>query len=293
MLFRPTESSLTVYAPAKLNLFLELLGKRADGFHELETLMVSVGLFDTLVFEESASDDLELQIHGDGDPIPSDSSNLVIRAADLLRNEAKVDRGVRILLRKRIPVAAGLAGGSSNAAATLWALNRLWNCGFDDQELKALAAQLGSDIAFFLDSHSIAICRGRGEIVEPLDMPLGWHFVIAKPESGLSTADVYRACEVPQRSHQVAELIEQLEGGNPVDAVRSLHNALQKTAVGLNPDVDAMRQRFDRLSVLGHMMSGSGTAYFGVCAGLHHAKQAAGRLRSQGVSQVFVARSLA
>jgi len=172
-------------------------------------------------------------------------------------------------------------------------LNRLWGCGLDDEELKALAAQLGSDIAFFLDHRSIAVCRGRGEIVEPLNVPLGWHFVIAKPDSGLSTADVYRSCEVPADTQRVETLLELLGTGKSLDAIQSLHNALQASAFGLNPEVDAMRERFDHTSVLGHMMSGSGTAYFGVCSGLHHAKQVAGRLRSQGVSQVFVARSLA
>lgn len=297
MLFLRSPNSITVHAPAKLNLFLELLSRRDDGFHELETLMVSVALFDTLLFEQSSGSDLSLQIAG-GTPaevssVPLDESNLILKAAQLLRSESGVERGARILLTKRIPTAAGLAGGSSDAAAALWALNQLWECRVEAGRLAELAARLGSDIAYFLGSRPMAVCRGRGEIVEPVNVPLGWHFVIAKPESGLSTAEVYRGCRVPELPASVDRFVDQIRRGHPATATQWMHNALQETAVRLNSDVDSVRRQFDRLPVLGHLMSGSGSAYFGVCAGLRQARQVAGRLRSLGVSRVFVARSLA
>jgi len=217
MRFRRVGPSLVVHTPAKLNLFLELLGKREDGYHELETLMVAVDLFDTLTFTEEDSNDIRLQCSGlgagkqgsvpgsfapggaaqasadaEGEGIPLGSDNLVVKAAQLLRGHAGVERGVRISLVKRIPSAAGLAGGSSDAAATLMALNRFWNLGLGVFELQRLASHLGSDVAFFVDGTSAAVCHGRGEIIEPLDVPLGLHFVIVRPRTGLSTALVYK-----------------------------------------------------------------------------------------------------
>ncbi|NOX53491.1 MAG: 4-(cytidine 5'-diphospho)-2-C-methyl-D-erythritol kinase, partial [Planctomycetes bacterium] len=151
---------LVVHAPAKLNLFLEVLGKRADGYHELETLMVSIGLYDTLVFREAHSETIEVRCldagessdcgEGGIDSIPTGRENLIVQAAQLLRDHTGVKRGVRVTVWKRIPPAAGLAGGSSDAAATLWALSRIWKVPLTTTELQSLAVRLGSDVAFFL-----------------------------------------------------------------------------------------------------------------------------------------------
>ena len=163
-------NGLSVRAPAKLNLFLEVLGKRTDKFHELQTLMVSINLYDTLTFTEEENGSIELCVSGptaglgptagndqsSTSAVPSDQNNLVVKAARLLRERAPTNRakqtGVRIHLTKRIPVAAGLAGGSSDAAATLVALNHFWKTGLTNAELMDLAAQLGSDISFFIPS---------------------------------------------------------------------------------------------------------------------------------------------
>src|SRR3954471_18211939 len=175
MLLRQHGRSLVVRTPAKLNLFLEILGRRPDGFHELETLMVTVGIYDSLTFTEDDSDEIRLRCFGSTssptsartseNDVPDGRQNLVYRAAELLRQHAGIARGVRIELEKRIPVAAGLAGGSSDAAATLTALNQLGNLDLPTAELQRLASQLGSDIGFFLCGKAAAICRGRGELV--------------------------------------------------------------------------------------------------------------------------------
>src|SRR3712207_5523703 len=154
MLFRQDGGVLVVHAPAKLNLFLEILAKRPDGYHELETLMVSIGLYDTLTFADDRSGRIDLRCAwADAQPsdggaesegIPVGPDNLVVRAAQLLRDYAGVGRGARIGLVKRIPMAAGLAGGSSDAAATLAGLNRLWQLGLTVGELQGLASRLGS-----------------------------------------------------------------------------------------------------------------------------------------------------
>jgi len=301
MLLQQLGQSLVVHAPAKLNLFLEILSKRPDGFHELETLMVSVGLYDTLIFAEEDSNrvclrvfDAGLQVPGDkslaGD-VPDDRTNLVVRAAELLKEHAGVGYGIRIELHKRIPVAAGLAGGSSDAAATLVALNRFWNLRLTFDELKMLASQLGSDVAFFLSGTSAAICRGRGEIIEPLCLPLGLPFVIAVPSSGLSTASVFGHCQPASHPKSMKKLIGFLRQGRLPAAVELFHNGLEEVAKQLNPEVSELEKSFSRETLLGHQMSGSGSAYFGVYSNRRQALKGAARLKVRQKGRVFVAQS--
>jgi len=310
MLLRQQGPALVVHTPAKLNLFLEILGKRPDGYHELETLMVTVGLYDTLRFREddclarpspiaaavaAMPSDIQLVCRWAGSPkyspgpLPTGHDNLVMRAAELLREVTGTRRGVSIELTKRIPLAAGLAGGSSDCAATLYALNRLWKLGLSDERLLELAARLGSDIAFFLTDAPAAVCRGRGEIIEPVATPMRLHFVIAKPTSGLSTAAVFRQCRFAMSPRSVQPLLSALRTGHHALAASHLHNALQAPAEQLNSDVARLRQTFSRLPFLGHQMSGSGTSYFGICSQREQATALAARVRSAGCDQVFVA----
>jgi 4-diphosphocytidyl-2-C-methyl-D-erythritol kinase len=301
MRFRQVGPALVVHTPAKLNLFLELLGKRNDGYHELETLMVAVDICDTLAFTEEYSNEVRLHCSQAGiratspgspeDDIPTGPDNLVVRAAHLLREHAGVKRGVRVDLTKRIPPAAGLAGGSSDAAATLMALNRFWKLGLAKCELQRLASQLGSDVAFFVDRTSAAVCHGRGEIIEPLEMPLGQHYVVVRPWTGLSTALVYKHCRVPANKHNVRDVAGALRRGRLGQLGRLLHNTLQKPAEKLNPEVSQLKSHFSKLPVLGHLMSGSGTAYFGLCANGRHARFVASRLRAARIGRVWVVQS--
>jgi 4-diphosphocytidyl-2-C-methyl-D-erythritol kinase len=147
MLISHYADSVVVWAPAKVNLYLEVLGKRADGYHEVETLMVAINLYDTLVFREDTSGQFTLRCNRQ--ELSTGPENLVTRAAEMLRRHTGCRRGARVRLAKRIPLAAGLAGGSTDAAAALAGLNRLWELGLPDEALAELAAQLGSDVAFF------------------------------------------------------------------------------------------------------------------------------------------------
>lgn len=300
MLFQPTVCSLTMLAPAKLNLFLRVVRRRDDGFHDLETVMTAINLFDTLHFHSCDSPDIRLRVVFAGsrnllsspvEPIPTGNDNLVIRAARLLKEYAGVDRGVRITLIKRIPSAAGMGGGSSDAAATLAGLNRFWNLNRTRPELQKLAAELGSDIGFFLGGSTMAVCRGRGELVEPLQQRTCLHFVVARPASGLSTPLVFKHCQPGNSQRSVDEFILSLMRQPAGRVVRLLLNDLQLPAEALNDDVRRLRQRFSALPVLGHQMSGSGTSYFAVCASSRHAQTVASRLRASGVPWVHVARS--
>jgi len=306
MLVRQSFNSVTVLAPAKLNLFLKVLGKRADGFHELETLMVTIGIRDELCFSTNCSTatesaDITLNCRnasrrGVGKDVwnlSTGADNLVVKAARLLQTHTGTQQGARIELLKRIPIASGLAGGSSDAAATLIGLNRLWNLNLSLADLHPLAAQLGSDVPFFLSPLPAAICRGRGEIVEPVDLPQGLQFVVARPASGLSTAEVFRHCRGSEDTRSVEELTDCLKAGRVSEVTRRMMNSLQGPAEQLNHDVKKLAEAFARLPVLGHMMSGSGTGYFGVCAQRRQASHVAAQLNAVGIGQVFVAHGCA
>jgi len=288
---------LVLHTPAKLNLFLEILGKREDGYHELETLMVAVNLYDTVRFREDKSEQTHLACyHADGAALADSSfasaDNLVIRAANLLREATSCQQGVAIDLIKRIPTAAGLAGGSSDAAATLAGLNQFWQLGLSHKELAKIATQIGSDVAFFLSPTSAAVCRGRGEIIEPVRFPNPIHHVIVKPVSGLSTKKVYQSFEQQDEIKSVTPLMDYLMKRDNARASMPIYNALQKPAEKLNRELGNIKHEFQNFPCLGHQMSGSGTAYFGLYNTLREARRVAGHFRNRGYQQVFITRSL-
>jgi 4-diphosphocytidyl-2-C-methyl-D-erythritol kinase len=300
MLCRSLTTGVIVSAPAKLNLFLKVLGKRVDGYHELETLMVSVSLYDTLLLSDDPDGRLQLfcrdgrprnRSDASQEPLPSGPDNLVFRTAQLLKTATGVSRGARIDLVKRIPLAAGLAGGSSDAAATLWGLNHLWRLGLSAAALATLAARLGSDVPFFLAPTPAAICRGRGEIVEPLPLSARLWFVIARPPTGLSTAEVYRHCRLSAAACSAGDLAARLRYGRLKSMAGLFYNALQEPAERLDANVTRLKRAFARQPFAGHLMSGSGTSYFGLCRSRRQAVHLAGRLKAARLGDVFVASS--
>src|SRR4030067_2793368 len=154
---------LKIAAPAKINLFLEILGKRPDGYHELETVMQEISLFDYLSMEES---DKDVLFSCSNPGLAAGEDNLVVKAVRLFQKESGISKGVKVFLDKKIPVGAGLGGGSSDAAATLAGLNKLWKTGYDETKMMSIAGKLGSDVAFFVLGKT-ALCKGRGEAVTP------------------------------------------------------------------------------------------------------------------------------
>jgi 4-diphosphocytidyl-2-C-methyl-D-erythritol kinase len=300
--FHENKDRNTVRAPAKVNLFLEVLGKRPDGYHELATLMIAVGLFDTLEFKEDASRTITLDlVPGPEDPagdqrppLSAGPDNLVWRAADLIQRRTGHAGGVRIRLHKRIPLEAGLAGGSSDAAAALMGLNRLWRLGLTGPELAVLGAELGSDVAFFLKGPA-AWCTGRGEIVTPLDVHQPLWLVLVCPPVGLSTAKVFQALRDSGEVRDGSALIQALEKGDAEQVGRGLFNRLQAAAEQLCPVIAELNARLGRLGAAGHLMSGSGSAMFVLCRGHGEAQRVAREIiplsREKLVSRVHVLRS--
>jgi 4-diphosphocytidyl-2-C-methyl-D-erythritol kinase len=289
MVVRPGGNNLEVYAPAKLNLHLEILARRSDGFHELETLMVPVSLYDLLRFRPRSDDRITLDCrwaaglateYGDslGD-LPHDERNIVVRALRLLQQASGTTQGAEVELIKRIPSQAGLGGASSNAAAALLAANVGWTLQWPRARLAELASQIGSDIAFFF-GEGAAICRGRGERVEPLGNVPPLAVVLVRPPVGLSTPAVFKACQVPAAPRQIAPLSAAVRAGDRAGVARSLMNRLQEPAERLCPAIAELSEAFDRAGCLGHQMSGSGSSYFGICRSVSHARGVAARLRA-------------
>jgi len=182
---------MVVRAPAKINLFLRVGALRRDGYHSIRTLFHAIGLFDELRFSPAA----RLSLATAGLSSPRGAGNLVMRAAELLRRETGCRPGGRIVLRKRIPAGAGLGGGSSDAAAALVGLNRLWRLGLPRRRLLALAARLGSDVPFFLHGAGAAVGTGRGDRLRPVPSRLRAWACILKPSFGVSTKDAYAALD--------------------------------------------------------------------------------------------------
>ena len=294
MIVRQTADGVEILAPAKLNLYLEILGKRPDGYHEIETLMVAVNLHDRLTFADDPLGAVTLTC--DDPKLPTGDENLVVKAAERLKSATGCSKGASIALNKVIPAEAGLAGGSSDAAATLVGLDWLWGLNTPADRLGSVAAEVGSDVAFFLQGPA-AVCRGRGERVEPISLKGPLHFVLVCPPVGVSTADVYKNLTPPDRPRSIGAVIEALDHGGPAELGRSLFNRLQPTAESIRPALTRVRDALADLThafefgpplLEGHLMSGSGSAYFGLARDLNAAHLAAGRLETLGLGSVRV-----
>lgn len=250
-------------APAKINLLLDVLRKRDDGYHEVEMIMTMVDLADRLEMEELPRD--TIIISSQVGYIPLDEKNLAFQAAKLIKERYDVRKGVYIHLDKKIPVAAGLAGGSSDAAAALRGLNRLWGLGISENELCDLGAELGSDVPFCVKGET-AIARGRGEKLEHIAAPPQCWVVLAKPPINVSTADVYgklRANEIIAHP-SISNMRDALERGSFQDMCDGLGNVLENVTLELYPEVLQLKESMLRLGADGVLMSGSGPTVFGL-----------------------------
>lgn len=289
-------------APAKLNLYLDVLGRRPDGFHELETLLAPIRLYDRLVWhphDVDGSAEFSFRYHPFSasklvDQAPPDERNLVWRAVHSLAAAAGRPPHGSFVLTKRIPIQAGLGGGSSDAAAALVLANAAWNIGYSPARLSDLAAQLGSDVPFFMAGQT-AVCRGRGERVAPVDSMPRLNVVVVAPREGISTAGAFRQLDAPEWNPtevrpghmSLAQLLESLRRGSLTSAARWMTNALQAAATSLCPVVERLGTIFASLGCCAHQLTGSGSAYFGVMRSARQARRAAAILASANLGAVF------
>ena len=270
---------LVLRTSAKVNLALEVLGKRGDGYHEIATVLQAVDLFDRLTMETA---DI-LSLHADDPALPTDDGNLVMRAARLLQKTAGIEKGARLRLQKRIPVAAGLGGGSSDAAATLLGLNRLWGLRWPRARLQELAVELGMDVPFFLGTGR-AVARGRGERLQALPGGGGYALVLVNPRAPLSTREVYG--RVPAGWHAeptgTERVIEALRRRNVAALAAALTNNLERVVEPVLPVIGRMKAALLAAGALGAIMSGSGPTVFGLARSLDHARQVRSRVSRAG-----------
>jgi 4-diphosphocytidyl-2-C-methyl-D-erythritol kinase len=264
---------MQLYAPAKINLSFEIKGRREDGFHEIETLMAPISLSDRLTIEPGqTTGDISFSC-GDSS-LPKGEGNLVVRAARLFQKATQMGTGVEIVLEKKIPHGAGLGGGSSDAAATLLGLNELFETHLDQKDLIELAAQIGSDVPFFILG-SIATCRGRGEIVEPARLPANFRLLLVKPDCGVPTPWAYGRWKDSRELPGVEYAPQEFSGVHFVnDLERPVFEKFVllgylKTWLRLQPEVGAA------------LLSGSGSTVFAVLRDDADAEKLAAHVREE------------
>ena len=297
MVIRQLAAGLRGDAPAKLNLSLEVLGKRSDGFHDIETFMVPVDLYDTLYFSPNLSGQIEFSAswqrrHRDvvEKPLPLGADNLVVQAVELVRAKVGESVGAVVHLSKRVPAEAGMGGGSSDAACALALANLGWHAGLVKDELAELATRLGSDVPFFLENNA-AICRGRGEQIECVPSRFVLNVVVVQPPVGLSTPAIYRNVKTQPGRGDAEALANCMRTGDRRDLAQYLKNDLENPAVDTTPWIGRLRKEMNESGCVAHQMTGSGSAYFGICHHRRHAQAVASRMRSKGYSRVFELRS--
>ena len=280
---------IRVLAPAKLNLFFELVSKRSDGYHNVSTVMQTVDLSDELVLHRKSSG---IDFASTGLDVPKGQENIVWRAADLILRHSAPSIGVQITLLKRIPPGSGLGGGSSDAAATLVGLNRLLGLGIPAHELRRLAAMLGSDVPFFVHGGT-ALCEGRGEIITPVKAASPLDYVVVCPPISISTGEVYARSKIgltgPRRKANI--LLHALEKGSAKVIGGAAFNRLESICVAIYPSLLELKETMASLPLAGVAMTGSGSAFFGICCSRREVREAAASLRDKGVGQVFSTRT--
>ncbi len=274
---------ITVRAPAKVNLTLDVRYKREDGYHELETVMHQINIADRLILRPGPSG--EINLSSDHPELPDDRENLAYQAAQLMLQEAGLidAAGIEIFIEKNIPLGAGLAGGSSDAAAVLWAMNRLFDRGFSEKRLMQLAARLGSDVPFCLLGHikgsvtgATAIARGRGERLEEIPACYLPYILVVKPAFQISTAQVYRDLDLEELGPRpdTAAFLVAWHDCDIMCIAAQLENVLESVSIKLKPEIARIKTDMLKSGALNALMSGSGPTVFGIFAEELGARQA-------------------
>ncbi len=270
----------TIKSPAKVNLLLKIVGRRADGYHELNSIFQKISLSDTLAFR--ITDAPGIKLHCDRADVPTDENNLVVKAAITLRQSAGVEAGVDIRLEKSIPVSAGLGGGSGNAATTLAILNEMWGINYPASRLMEIGLGVGADVPFFLGG-PLAWVEGIGEKINPLDTVASVPLLIIKPGFGISTAQAYNESTFDfAPCEQRPETIDDLRSGDPARIATRLYNDLEPWALKNYPALARLKHKIRTTPPfpLGVSMSGSGPAMLAVYQSADQRNQAAQALKS-------------
>jgi 4-diphosphocytidyl-2-C-methyl-D-erythritol kinase len=281
---RLNDRILTTKAPAKLNLRLKVTGRRPDGYHELVSLMVPIDICDVLEFKAIPE---TFELVWEGLHVPDDELNLVRRAARAFFARSGVKGGVSVRVTKNIPVAAGLGGGSSDAAATLLSLNHLWSAPLPFETLRELALHLGADVPFFLEPRP-SIARGIGEVLEPVEQWPDLWYLIVTPRFQVSTAWVYGNLRLGLTSNEYGRIKSELRKENLVVS-QFLENDLESVTSAKFPILDRIKKSLLDAGAEGALMTGSGPSVFGVFGSRKQAEQAQQKILPHDLGRVFLA----
>ncbi|MFC1658478.1 4-(cytidine 5'-diphospho)-2-C-methyl-D-erythritol kinase [Candidatus Omnitrophota bacterium] len=295
--------SLNLTSYAKLNLYLEVLGKRPDNYHSLFTIFERISLSDRIRLKVLPEGVIRIVSSCPG--LPLGSKNLAYQAASILKQKFAVRQGVEIKIEKHIPLAAGLAGGSSNAAAVLAGLNKLWRLKLGFGELMAIARRLGSDVPFFLHNRSFAFAKQRGDKIDGLSLPVQlWHVVVVPPVK-ISSAIIYKEWDKLAESTQgqrlgltkpqtVIKILKKAVLSKDISALgRLLFNSLEQASAALYPVINKIKKVLSELGLEATLMSGSGPAVFGLLSSRKEAYSTARKLKAKkGNWDVFVAKTV-
>ncbi len=276
---------MKIQSHAKVNLWLHVTGKREDGYHTLNTLMCRIGLCDTITLERGGEG---IRVSCDYPGVPEDAGNLVYRAADLFYSRLKETAGIRIAIEKKIPVGAGLGGGSSNAAAVLCGLNRLAGTPFSASELREMGLCLGADVPFFIEGRA-ALATGVGEVLTPFTGISPWKVLLVYPGFSVSTARVFKKLKFDLTKAEKKIKGSSLNNGGsqnpsigPFDPARHLRNDLEPATARMHPGIHEVKRAISRNGAAGSLMSGSGSAVFGLFSDGDRAAEAARILSDLG-----------
>ncbi|QST00127.1 4-(cytidine 5'-diphospho)-2-C-methyl-D-erythritol kinase [Pontibacillus sp. ALD_SL1] len=276
-------------APAKINLALDVLYKRPDQYHEVDMIMTTIDLSDRIELSPLRTD--EILIVSENRFVPSDHRNLAFQAAQVLKDRFGIREGVEIYIEKQIPVAAGLAGGSSDAAAVLRGLNRLWELDLSLEELADIGARIGSDVSFCVHGGT-ARATGRGEKIEKLPAPPACWVVLAKPTIGVSTQAIYENLNLDEASHpDIPAMIEALKREDYQGICSRVSNVLEPVTVQLHSDVQQIKEHMHEFGADAVLMSGSGPTVFGLVQHESRAQRIYNGLRGF-CDEVYVVRML-
>jgi len=286
--------SISLLSPAKLNLFLKVINKRPDGYHNLVTLFERINLYDEITLTLNSGS--RIQIFCDHPDVPVGAKNFVSQVAWLLKEKFAVAQGVSIHIKKKIPVAAGLGGGSSNAAAVLLGLNKLWQLSLNHQELVNFGKRIGSDVPFFLCDCSWAIGTQRGDAIKKIFLPTKlWHILVV-PRIKVYSREVFTRLRLPPKM----QLTKKMTDVNMLPALRRndlsyvgklLSNDLESTVTQLHPNIIKLKNKLRSLNTLGECLSGSGPAVFGLTDSQRHAEALKSHL-AKTFKQVFAVRTV-
>ena len=272
---------ITERAYAKIDLSLDVTGKRPDGYHEVRMVMQTVDIYDTLTFEKA---DEGITIDVGGSPLPADGDNLIYKASKAVMDKCGITGGVTISLDKHIPIAAGMAGGSSDAAAALRGVNRLYECGLSYEELREIGVKIGADVPYCVEGGTV-LAEGIGEKLTFMSPLPEYILAVAKPERGVSTGNIYKSLDeiFDTITHPDVDAMLEAFKAQDMSFVKYLGNVLEYVTIPLCPEVDEIKKIFRESNTVGTLMTGSGPTVFAFFEDRDEALKAINKVRESGL----------